>query len=86
MALASLMLRLVMCGSVALLSGCTTSQSSSQVLWHDGKCLFFVDGISAQQAGEMTKAWEFEPCDVKVDSELGESQEGAGDSAEVETP
>ena len=64
---------------IILLSGCATSQTATQVLWHDGKCLFFVDGISAQQAGEMTKEWEFEPCEIKVESELGESEESAGD-------
>lgn len=76
-----LLLLLLLC-----LGGCASSQQTTQVLWHDGKCLFFVDGISAQQAGEMTKEWEFEPCEIHVDSELGASEENTGDTAPVETP
>ena len=68
------------------LGGCATRQQSAQVIWNDGQCLLFVDGISAEQAGLISRDWEFKNCEVKVESELGESEEGAGDSAEVESP
>ena len=61
------------------LAGCSTSNKSVQVIWHDGECLLYVDGISADQAGNMSKEWEFGDCGVKVESELGEGQAGPED-------
>ena len=71
---------------VLLLGGCASNQGKTQVMWHDGKCLFFVDGITGQQAGEISKVWDFEPCEIKVDSELRGGQGSPEDSDEVETP
>ena len=69
-----------------ILSGCASSQQTATVIWHDGECMFFVEGLSTEQAGSIEKGWRFGDCEIKVESELGESEEGAGGSAEVETP
>ncbi len=66
------------------LGGCASTQQATQVLWHDGNCLFFVDGVSAQQAVEMTKDWEFEPCEIKLESEMGKGEVGSEDFDGVE--
>ncbi len=66
--IAVLIILLLLC-----LGGCASRQQSAQVIWNDGQCLLFVDGISAEQAGAISKDWEFKSCEVKVESELGES-------------
>ena len=38
------------------------------VVWHDGKCLLIVDGMSVTQAEEMMAEWQFKECEVVVDS------------------
>jgi uncharacterized lipoprotein NlpE involved in copper resistance len=58
-----------------LLMGCATKQSAINLIWHDGQCLLFVEGISAEQAGNMSKEWEFGECEIKVESELGTGEE-----------
>jgi len=62
-----------------LLMGCASQQSGANVIWHDGRCLLYVEGISASQAAEVTKYWEFTECEITVESEMGEGSIGPGD-------
>jgi len=54
-----------------LLMGCASKQAAINLIWHDGECLLFVEGISAEQAGNMSKEWEFSECSAVSESDLG---------------
>jgi hypothetical protein len=80
----ALALCLVMC---TLLTSCSAQKGQDiNLIWHDGECLLYIEGISAEQAGKVNKEWQFTSCGITVESELGAGKEGAGDSAEVESP
>jgi hypothetical protein len=82
-----LMLLLATFGFAGLLSACTAQKGQDiNLIWHDGECLLYIEGISAEQAGKVNKAWEFSTCGITVESELGAGKEGAGNSTEVEPP
>lgn len=53
------------------LGGCASKNQSINLVWHDGECLLWVEGISAEQAGNMSKEWAFGDCEIRVDSALG---------------
>ena len=50
--------------------GCAKAQKLSDydVLWSDGKCIFHAKGMSIEQAQDLRKEWNFENCDVEVES------------------
>jgi hypothetical protein len=56
-----------------ILSGCTPSTKvrDMKVIWHDGNCLLYVDGISAKQAKVMSDEWQFKNCEVIVNENEG---------------
>jgi hypothetical protein len=55
---------------VWLLAGCGVQQvDNTKVVWHNGQCLLLVDGMTAQQAKQLTHEWELEDCKVSVRSD-----------------
>jgi hypothetical protein len=51
-----------------VLVGCSTVKKFSDVkiVWHDGNCLLYAEGLSAEQATDIQKRWEFRDCEVIV--------------------
>lgn len=45
-----------------------------QVIWHDGKCLLYADGLSAETAKDISHEWNFNNCEIRVTEEAGGSQ------------
>ena len=62
------------CGVILLLVilfftiGCTPSTKvrDSRVLWHDGECLLYVDGVTIEQAKDLEESWQFRNCEVLI--------------------
>ena len=67
----SLTLRLATFGFAAWLNGCASSQQAVQVIWSDGECLLYIDGMQAEQAKELQKDWSMERCNIAVRSSAG---------------
>ena len=79
---------IIVCGVVALcivlyfLTGCAAKQAQAmRMIWHDGECMLYIDGMQAEQAEELQKDWSMEQCDVAVQSRAGKEEpppEGEG--------
>ena len=57
---------------VAFLSGCIPSQMGlGRVLYSDGGCVLYIDGVSSTQAGSITKEWRTKGCEIVITNEVG---------------
>ena len=49
-----------------LMIGCSTKQTSADVLWHSGNCVLAVEGLSIEQADDILRTWDFKECEVNT--------------------
>jgi hypothetical protein len=57
------------------LGSCTTTKARNlKVLWHDGDCVLYVEGLTVEQAKGLREKWEFKGCNVVVDENEGGSK------------
>jgi len=51
-----------------VLTGCSTIKKAQKmsVMWSNGGCVFIAEGMSVQEAKEMTRDWDFNKCVVKI--------------------
>ena len=52
------------------LTGCAKTQKIADydILWSDGTCILHARGMSIEQAQDLQKEWNFENCDVQVET------------------
>jgi hypothetical protein len=56
--------------------GCTpaTKARNLKVLWHDGNCVLYVEGLTVEQARGLKEKWEFKDCNVVITENDGGSK------------
>ena len=58
-----------LCALIGLLAGCLPSQQGAATIMVVDGCMIKIDGVSAAQAGEITKSWDFDTnCELEVKS------------------
>jgi hypothetical protein len=59
------------------LEGCMTPAKKARnlkVLWHDGECVLYLEGLSIEQARGLKEKWEFKDCNVVITENEGGSK------------
>ena len=65
-------LLLAICALLTLMSGCSHQQAGiGKVLYSDGGCVLYVDGVSSIQAESITKEWRMKGCEIVITNEVG---------------
>ncbi len=55
-----------------VLPACASRQVlKTHVVWSDGKCLLVLDGVSIEEAKDLSKEWNFTECDVNITNTEG---------------
>ena len=57
---------LLMC----LLTGCVNQDTKATIFYTNGDCVFFIDGVTLAQSDELLRKWDFEECDVEINSNV----------------
>ena len=57
---------LLMC----FLTVCVNQETKATLFYTNGDCVFFIDGVTLAQSDELLRKWEFEECDVEINSNV----------------
>ena len=65
-----LCLLLTMLLLMCFLTGCVNQETKATLFYTNGNCVFFIDGITMAQSSELLRKWQFEECDVAVNTNV----------------